>query len=129
MATYTVKLWGSNPGTNDDCWTEGEYPTLAQARVAYEEPFDSGEFPMRYNDSHEPLWIEMTGEGIHEVRCIWTGTRTPSRDSGFDREWQSEIAMQAGMGLGIDAYNDEMMMTWARRYDDLNGAPENDADC
>lgn len=25
-----------------------------------------------------------------------------------DAEWQREIATQAGMGLGVDAYNDEM---------------------
>lgn len=36
------------------------------------------------------------------------GTHNPDHDCGFDEEWRRERAMQAGMGLGVDAYNDEM---------------------
>jgi hypothetical protein len=32
----------------------------------------------------------------------------PRRLAPIDREWQREQAMQAGMGLGVEAYNDAM---------------------
>ena len=61
-----------------------------------------------------------------------------------DDGWANEIAMQAGMGMGIGAYDDalgpgpiefteseegyEARERWAERYDELDGAPEGDWD-
>lgn len=104
--TYGVNLWGSRPGTNDDCWAGHDYTNRAAALGAYDDPFGGCYFHVSYNDPHRELWVELAGPGLHEVRCIWKGDAKVQGEP--DLEWQREIAMQAGMGLGVDAYNDEM---------------------
>ena len=89
---YTVDYWGSVPLTNDDCWSGRDFATEAEARVAYQE-----NVPDR-----DTAWIVLDGPGVHEER------RNPDyRPAPDDRDdWLRETAMQLGMGLGVQAYND-----------------------
>lgn len=99
-AKYTVNLWGSKPGANDDCHTGDDFDTREEALAIYLTP--AAHF--RPVDVASTGWVEIDGPGIHDERCI--NPRRKVRDALED--WRREIAMQAGMGLGIEAYNDEM---------------------
>lgn len=59
------------------------------------ECFDSGVY-----------YIMIDGPGINQIRKN-PHYRARSRAQD-DAEWRQERAMQAGMGLGIEAYNDEL---------------------
>lgn len=98
---FQVLQWCSHPDEdNDDCSTGSDHETLAEAEAAFAKPARD----------YTIAWIELTGPGVVRLR------RNPSHDAkrcaresaAADREWQRERAMQAGMGLGVDAYNDEM---------------------
>lgn len=98
---FCVRLWGSHPDAgNDDCHSDSDHDSLEEAERVFEAP------------SHYYVhFLELTGpEGLRRVR------ENPSHDpkrrareaARDDADWRREQAMQAGMGLGIDAYNDEM---------------------
>lgn len=93
---FTVNHWGSDPTVDepeDTCWTGFEFATLAEALAVFaEEPLDSS-----------VLWVELDGPEVYDARR--TRHRAPHRD---DSDWQREIAMEAGMLGGCDAYNDAM---------------------
>lgn len=92
---YCVNHWGSHPDDdNDDCWTGWDFATLAEARIKYDE----------HPKDPSTRFVELDGPDVNEVRRV-PGSK--ARRSNND-DWKHEIAMQAGMGLGIDAYNDEM---------------------
>jgi len=98
---YSVNLWGSKPGTDDDCWSGAEFDTEAEARACYLDPW-----PHFYpHAKRETAWVELDGPDIHEERRNHSFQRR-RRDDGDD--WRREQAMQAGMGLGVEAYNDAM---------------------
>jgi hypothetical protein len=103
---FSVNFWGSHPDLdNDDCFTGASFATLVEAQAA----FDTGHLSKRtslsssyYRTSVE--YVEIDGPGFYELR------RNPAFKASrtTDREWQREIANEAGMCLGIDAYNDAM---------------------
>lgn len=107
-APYSVDFWGSNPDEgNDDCHMGEEFPTLEQARAAY----DSPEFP-----SHTPAYtvayiVLSTPDG-----SLWESKSNPAYDVArnakedveFERMERAERATQAGMVFGCDGYNDAM---------------------
>ena len=103
---YALLAWGSHPrADNDDCHWGQDFDGRAAALEAfhaavgehYVEWFELdgvvdpeiGDNLMRRNPAHDPARI--------------------AREERRDRdEWRQEIAMQAGMGLGVEAYNDAM---------------------
>lgn len=115
---YSINLWSSHPDdNNDDCNTGVDFDTREEAEKVFRsaEPIkalaaivdaeraENGcpSFAVYYN---ETPFIEIDGPDINEVRKL----REPKKSRDDDGEWRRERAMQAGMGLGIDAYNEEM---------------------
>jgi hypothetical protein len=96
---YAVNLWGSVPGTNDDCWTGDDYEARAEAQDAYENLTG-----FRAADVRAAAYIELTGP--EETICRQNPAFVPPR--GRDDAWLSEMAMQAGMAYGCEGYNDVM---------------------
>lgn len=90
---FAVNHWGSKPGTNDDCHDGSDFQTLGEAQAAYQTA------PPAY-----VAWVELDGPGVHCERK--NPAYKPTRDDLDD--WRREIAQQAGMGLGVEAYNDHM---------------------
>lgn len=82
---FSVNVWGSKPGTNDDCWYGDDFATLAEAEAAFNSP------PMYcgHLDTTSP-WIELDGPGVHRER---KNPNAAPRRSQFDDddEWQREI--------------------------------------
>jgi hypothetical protein len=113
---YSVTLWGSNPDVtdNDDCWTGDDFATREEAVAAYREVVmfpDHSELAGACGPRGSWEFVMVDGPDAHEV------TQNPDRPSCArrrrelardDRDWQREIAMEAGMLHGVDAYNDEM---------------------
>ena len=103
--TYYVGLWASRPGTNDDQSTAFEFTDRQEAREAYLDP-----------SSCDGLvdWIEREARhGADEWapgagrRVVEGDLREVARQEAADaRAWGQELAVQAGMGLGIEAYNE-----------------------
>lgn len=94
---FVVSFWGSHPNDeNDDCFEGADYSSAVPAIEAFqEECFDSS-----------IAYVMIDGPGINQIRK--NPHHKPSRRDADDAEWRSERAMQAGMGLGVEAYNDEM---------------------
>lgn len=98
---YTVAIWGSEPWTEDDCWTGEDYATLAEAELAatqWEQTF------AEHADDPDELWLEIDGPDVSRAVKLRDGKKC--RDD--DDDWRREMAMEAGMLHGIDAYNDAM---------------------
>ncbi len=95
--SYAVNYWGSKPGTNDDCWCGHDYESREEAEAAFEAP-------VLKNFNSCTAWVELDGPDVHKERE--NPDFRPVRED--DDDWRQEIAMQAGMGLGIQAYNDHM---------------------
>ena len=98
---YAVRYFQSHPDEgNDDCITGDEYATLAEAEAVFASP-------PRWADG-KPIpceWVVLEGTGgDRRLRRNPDWTRTPDDDD----EGLREHAMQAGMGLGVAAYNDAM---------------------
>lgn len=90
---FLVDFWGSYPLTNDDCWYGEKFDDLEKALTLYnEECLD-----------RDVAWIILDGPGISLER------KNPNfKEAKIDSDWQRETAHQAGMGLGVEAYNDYM---------------------
>lgn len=100
---YSVCLWGSNPDLedNDDCYTGADFATLEQARSCIADL--SLHFNMVYYS--DVPFIELDGPDVHEV-IQRPGVRV--KRTSDDNEWQREIANEAGMLGGCEAYNEAM---------------------
>lgn len=108
---YEIELWGcqpsvarDNPGNRDyDLCHQGiDIPVLSEtdARDVFE----------AFVGTPDVAWfalIRLEGEESTLLAERQNPAFKPETDD-FDREWQREIAMQAGMGLGVEAYNDAM---------------------
>ena len=88
---FSVNLWGSKPGTNDDCHSGTDHETHEAALAAYNQPRPS-----------YIAWIELDGPDVHEERE--NPDYKPSYES--DDDWRREARRQAGMELGPIGYND-----------------------
>lgn len=101
--TYSVTLWGSNPDLedNDDCYTGADFATLEQARQCCANP------DLHFNQAYysDVPFIMLDGPDVHE---IIRRPGVPVKPTQDDREWKREIAWQAGMEGGCQAYNDIM---------------------
>lgn len=119
---YSVNCWGSHPDDgNDDCWSGEDFATLTEAEAAAA--------------NWREIFGFVVGETTHVEIVAWTGhvmgglmeyerisvtqvvsdeeiqhraKRDRERSERDSRQWRHEIAMQAGMGTGIDAYNETM---------------------
>jgi hypothetical protein len=95
---YSVCYYGSHPDLeNDDCFYGYDFDTLDEALAQFQKlPHDSS-----------VEWIELDGaEGPNGQNLM---RRNPSfRRRERDDDWQREHAMQVGMGLGVDAFNDAL---------------------
>lgn len=125
---YCIYLWGSHPDDDgDDCYTGVEFNTREEAEKVFRstDPFEElsethhrnhpdgigsaqrasqsfgRDFAAYYRDTP---FLELDGPDIYEVRKL----REPKKIPFDDHVWRREQAMQAGMGLGVDAYNDAM---------------------
>lgn len=94
---FSVNEWGSNPDTtdNDDCWTGLDFATLEEALA---------DFNRDENRNLSTRWVCVDGPGVHAVRKL-AGRKTHRDDA---QDWKRELAMEAGMLHGVDAFNDEM---------------------
>lgn len=116
---YAVNLWGSHPDAgNDDCWTGDSFATRDEALAAYREVImfpDHSELALACGPLGAWEYVEIDGPDCHEVTqnpdrpsCLRYRREQEREKARFDREWQRERAMEAGMLHGIDAYNEEM---------------------
>jgi hypothetical protein len=100
MSNYSVCEWGSHPDEgNDDCWTGADFDTLEEAEAMFAaEPHDAS-----------TAFVELNGPDVYRIREIPGVAARNRREAEADRRaWQHEMAVEAGMLHGIDAYNDEM---------------------
>lgn len=103
---YSVCLWLTHPDQeNDDCMTGDDFATEAEARAVMANL--SGHFNMVYH--RDCAFVELDGPDVHEVvERPGVAKRARKEAAEDDAAERQERAMQAGMGLGIDAYNEEM---------------------
>jgi hypothetical protein len=109
MKEYCVQEWGSHPDNgNDDCWTGEDFDTMEDARKAFDAPCT--DTSTQYVELCKYTGMTMLrGREVMQVERIdirLNPNFRPTKDD--DDDWRHERAMQAGMGLGIDAYNEEM---------------------
>lgn len=104
---FCVSHWGSHPDdNNDDCWYSEEFETLAEAK-AY---FYSKDGIFRRDSS--VAYFMLCGPGVetggthYEMFAVANPAFKPRAKS--DDDMRHEQAMEAGMGLGCDAYNEVM---------------------
>lgn len=113
--TFTVNLWGSDPDDeNDDCWIGFDFDSEGAARAAFDAPDPIAVLALELEEPRrarfvaeyrrDAAYIQIDGPGVHEDRKL----REPAEQEPVDMEWQNEIATQAGMMGGCDAYNDVM---------------------
>jgi hypothetical protein len=99
--TYTVNEWGSHPELgNDDCSRGQDGLTLEQARAIL--AAGVSDIFIEY--------LQLDGPDVHEVvkNPTYNARARAAAGAASDTEWRREIAMQAGMGLGVEAFNEEM---------------------
>lgn len=110
---YSVSLWGSDPDTcdNDDCWTGEDFPTKEEAQAFFQAVLAAPYLhPMAKGCGHWE-YIELDGPDVHVVapnpdqETCARHRRDLARE---DRAWRWEVAVEAGMLHGTDAYNEEM---------------------
>jgi len=101
---YSINIWACKPFTDDLCMTGIDVATKAEALAIYNDP--ETHFADYFRVMHDPeVWVEVVGPDLEEERCLWK--RKDSRRDD-DAEWRREIAMEAGMLHGVDAYNEVM---------------------
>lgn len=93
---FSVLFWGSHPDAdNDDCWTGQDFVSLEEARECFNAKVTEG----------STAYVELEGpDGRLDLRE--NPDYEPSEDD--DSDWRREIAMEAGMMGGCDAYNEVM---------------------
>lgn len=98
---YAVNQWCSHPNLqNDDCQTGEDFATLEAA----EEAFAKG------STHYFVEFIQLVGPGVDKIapNPNYDARRVARERRQAEREEQREQAMQAGMGLGVEGYNDAM---------------------
>lgn len=109
---FAVNLYGSHPSQeNDDCHTGHDYATLAEARHDY----DNWSRAFSLSCVRDTAFVEITGPGLYEVKQVVTDNEIARRVQRLAAEeraeraaWAREIANEAGMLGGCDAFNETM---------------------
>lgn len=100
---YTVSLWHDTPEETDTCMTAEDFATEREARMCL------ADLSAHFQQGWDVPYILLDGPGVHEVTCRTEALKRFQRERESDnRAWQREQAMEAGMGLGIHAYNEAM---------------------
>lgn len=99
---FTVSLWGSQPTINDDCSSGCDFATLDEAKACRENLW------VHFNERYfkKLPFILLDGPGVQEVTKNPDAPKRVKKDN--DDDWKQEIATQAGMGGGCEAYNEAM---------------------
>lgn len=101
--TYTVLFWDCYPGEDDACADSADFSDKEEA-IAF---FNQDEHGNMY--ARNSPWLELDGPDVYMIREIpGRRERRAKEDAAFERSWRREIAMEAGMAMGCDAYNDHM---------------------
>lgn len=106
-AKYSVDYWGSHPEEgHDDCYCGADFDTLEEAEEEYaKDPNDSS---VAYVEMCE--YVGEAEDDVREVVSIKVRQNPnykPEQDNNDD-DWRNEIAMEAGMLHGVDAWNEVM---------------------
>jgi len=112
---WEVNEWGSHPDKgNDDCNTGVDYTSEESARTAFEvwrAEFDAVP-ESEHNSSSDVQFIVLHKPGGEVVEVIrdprGSDEMAKAQDERDARQWKQEIALEAGMLHGVDAYNDAM---------------------
>ena len=105
---YTVDLWWSHPRAgNDDCCTGCEAPTLEEAERLLAS-VEEWAHPSALRNTAWIIVMDADGNIVREKRNPSFKKPSPRRAAEEDEEWRREIATQAGMAFGVEAYNEEM---------------------
>lgn len=100
---YSVSLWDTHPDLDEDtCNTGDDFATLEEARKCIANI--DAHFDARYFGSTP--YIMLDGPNVHEV--IVRQNALSRKEAEDNDSWKREIAMQAGMAGGCEAYNDVM---------------------
>ena len=105
---YSVCEWGSHPDEdNDDCWCGSDLASEAEAREELARVL-AREEKLRGNGG--TAYVVLDGPGVHQVVAVraYHTKRAKRRRAAQAFADRAERAMQAGMGLGAQAYNDAM---------------------
>jgi hypothetical protein len=98
-----VNHWGSHPDNdNDDCYSGDEFDTIADAiRFYMENPTDMGV---------EYIEIDLPDETLkmYNIERVRKNPKFIPHKEDDNDDWRREIAMQEGMGRGVEAYNEAM---------------------
>lgn len=104
MSKYSVFWWESHPDNeNDDCRTGFDFDSLEEAIEKFNSDGD------RYT-----AYIEIDGmtdeqhKSLNIPRVRKNPKHVKTRDIDDDSEWRREIANEAGMLHGVEAYNEVM---------------------
>ena len=112
LLPFSVDLWGSDPEEgNDDCWMGTEFATLKEAQAAYQDPAAiSSVFARNLADSRYIVLSEnvVRADGVREMTILAKRVDPSFKRCRADRDWDQEIATQAGMVGGVEAYNDAL---------------------
>jgi hypothetical protein len=106
---WSVLFWQSHPDCgNDDCVSGDDFGDEAEARACFvRSPLECEAAKWAGRPMRGIGFVQLIGPGISEVRANPDLIPFPADDDD-EGAWRRERAGQAGMGLGIDAYNDEM---------------------
>lgn len=101
MSPFSVELWGSHPGDQDDCWTGADFPSRGEAEAAYNNPASVSPYFRRCVEQEDgELWVSLvTPEGERFNRRLRS---RPPRTEPRHSEW----AWLQGMSFGPRAYNE-----------------------
>jgi hypothetical protein len=125
---HIVLFWGSHPDQdNDDCWTGHDFATLAEAQEHLANPWDvkwyTPEYGFGTDQTPEQIlaqkiqmyrdstaFFELDSpelpETIIQANPDYDARQAARRRQSDDAAERSEYAMQQGMGLGVNAYNE-----------------------
>jgi len=100
---FCVSAWSDTPGETDTCSMGVDFSTEVEARECL------AQFSARFPWTKDLPYLLLDGPDVHEVTTRTLQLKRSQREQERDeREARSEQAMQAGMGMGIHAYNDAM---------------------
>lgn len=108
LLPFSVDLWGSDPEEgNDDCWMGTEFASLAEAQAAYQDP---AAISADLADSQYIVLSEnvVRADGVREMAILAKRVNPSFKRRRANRDWDQEIATQAGMAGGVEAYNDAL---------------------
>jgi hypothetical protein len=100
---YAVQDWGAHPDDNADCcWDSTEFATLKEAQEELAHLLTSNQTV--------PAYFILVGPGLRDIHRnpTFNPTKAQAEAAAEDAAWRQEIAMEAGMLHGVDAYNDAM---------------------